>query len=287
MEANVKAYIDLAMEYAITYGLKVIFFLILLYTTFKVAGWVNRLIKQLVAKKDLDPSLGNFFASIAKYVVIVLGIVTSLGTVGIETASFAAVLAATGFAVGMALQGTLGHFASGVMILLFRPFKIGDFIVVNNGTSGTVKIIDLFSIAIDTTDNRRIILPNGMIFGSQIENVSYNDTRRVDVTIGTAYEADNDQTRKVLMEAILSDPRVLSEPEPAVALTGLGASSVDWAMRAWVKKEDYWDVKDSLTRAAKYHLDKEKIAIPYPQMELSIQSGAQGVSSLQQPSSSH
>ncbi len=282
MDGNLKAYMDLAIDYGITYGLKAILFLVLVYITFKVAGSVNRMIKKTVEKKELDPALGNFFANMAKYAVIVIGIVTSLGTVGIETASFAAVLAAAGFAVGLALQGTLGHFASGVMILLFRPFKIGDWISVA-GTAGTVKEIDLFSTAIDTADNRRIILPNGMVYGSQIENVSFHDTRRVDVAVGTAYEADNDQTRKVLMEAILSEPKVLKDPEPAVVLSGLGASSVDWTMRAWVQKEDYWAVMDSLTRAAKYHLDQEKISIPYPQMELSIQGNPGTTTAVQQP----
>ncbi len=286
MDSNIKAYLDLGIEYAITYGLKLIFFLILLFVTFKVAGWVNRMIRRIVDKKELDPALGHFFANIAKYCVLVLGVVTSLGTVGIETASFAAVLAATGFAVGMALQGTLGHFASGVMLLLFRPFKVGDFVTVG-GQSGTVKAIDLFSTVLDTADNKRITMPNGMVYGNQIENASFHDIRRVDVAVGTAYEADNDKTREVLMRAIKSEPLVLDEPEPAVTLNALGASSIDWTMKAWVKKEDYWPVRDSLTRAAKYELDKEDIGIPYPQMELSIQSGSASALPPQSPTPSH
>lgn len=271
MDENMKAYVDLAIEYGITYGLKIILFIVLLFITFRVSSWVKKIIEKIVTKKELDPALGNFFANMAKYAVLVVGGVTCLGTVGIETASFAAVLAAAGFAVGMALQGTLGHFASGVMILLFRPFRIGDVIVVNNGTTGKVQAIDLFSTALDTPDNRRIILPNGMVYGAQIENVTFHNLRRVDVVVGTAYEADNDKTRKVLMDAILSEKLVLKDPEPTVALTGLGASSVDWAMRAWTETDNYWEVKDSLTRAAKYHLDQASIGIPFPQMELSIQ----------------
>lgn len=260
---------------AITYGIKAILFLILLYITWKAAGWTKKAIITMTEKKNLDLALGKFFSSLGRYAVLTIGVITALGTVGIETATFAAVLAASGFAVGMALQGTLGHFASGVMLLIFRPFELGHVITVG-GTTGKVAQIDLFSTALDTTDNRRIIIPNGAVYGQKIENTSHHSTRRVDIAVGTAYEADLDATRKILMDAATSIPEVLKDPETAVALTNLGASSVDWAIRAWVKTDDYWSTKDELTRRCKYALDEAKISIPYPQMDVNF-SGAEGL----------
>ncbi|MBL4698260.1 MAG: mechanosensitive ion channel family protein, partial [Phycisphaerales bacterium] len=198
-----------------------------------------------------------------------VGGVAILGTLGIEVTSFAAILAAVGFAIGMAMSGMLGNIAAGVMLLFFRPFKVGD--VANaGGTTGKVIEIGLFTTTFDTPDNRRIIVPNGAIFGGTIENVSFHDTRRVDVEVGTDYGADIDKTREILMATAKACENVLPDPGPGIVLAGLGGSSIDWSIRVWVNAADYWGVKDQLTRDVKYALDNADIGIPYPQMDVHI-----------------
>jgi small conductance mechanosensitive channel len=195
--------------------------------------------------------------------------VAILGTLGIETTSLAAALAAAGFAIGMALSGTLGNVASGIMLLLFRPFRVGDAVVVN-GVTAKVYQINLFNTELDTFDNRRIIMPNNAVFGNTIENISYHPTRRVDVTVGTTYSSDIDQARAVLTRVARSVEGGLADPEPAIVLSGMGASSIDWAVRVWVNAPDFWAVKDRLTRDIKVALDEAKIGIPFPQMDVHI-----------------
>jgi small conductance mechanosensitive channel len=200
-----------------------------------------------------------------------------LGVFGVPVASFAAILAAVGFAVGLALQGTLSNFASGVMLLLFRPFKAGD--VVNAaGITAKVVAIDLFTTQFDTFDNRRIIVPNGSIFGSTIENVSFHPIRRADLAIGVSYDADLRQTREVLQRVADSVEGRLPDDEapaaPQVYLTGLGASSVDYAVRVWTTSADLWTVKERLAVDAKNALDAAGIGIPYPQMDVHLSTDA-------------
>lgn len=260
---------DKIVELAFAYGEKLAGFLLVVIATFLVAGWVKSLVFKAGQKGGMDQALGNFLSKMARYSVLVVGLVTALGMFGIQTASFAAVLAAAGFAVGMALQGTLGNFASGVMLLLFKPFKPGQFITVG-GTSGTVAEIDLFSTMLDTPDNRRIIVPNGAVFGAQIENVSHHSTRRVDVAVGADYGADIEQTRSVLLAAANRVEFALKEPAAAAVLTGLGDSSVNWAVRIWVNAENFWPAMDQLTAYVKNDLDSAGIGIPFPQMELNL-----------------
>lgn len=200
---------------------------------------------------------------------MVLSVLACLQRFGINTASFAAVLAATGFAVGLAFQGILANFSSGIMLLIFRPFKVGDFVVVS-GTSGTVKEIDLFSTALDTPDNRRIIMPNGKVFGEVIENVTHNSERRVDVDVGVHYKEDLDRTRAVLKQAALGIANRLADKEPEVILTGLNASSVDYRLRIWGHPKDYWQIREDALVAAKRALDAAGITIPFPQLDVHV-----------------
>jgi small conductance mechanosensitive channel len=196
-----------------------------------------------------------------------------LGTFGIETASFAALLAGAGLAVGLAMQGTLANVSAGVLLLVFRPFKVGDSIIVA-GQAGTVYALGIFMTTLDTSDNRRIILPNGSVLGSTIENISHHDTRRVSVAVGADYSANVDKTRKALLAAITKVEAALDDPAPAVVLTGLGASSVDWQVRVWCKSDDYWAVLEETTVQVKKALDKAKIGIPYNTLDVNIVSGA-------------
>lgn len=246
--------------------------LVLLFATFIVAKWAQRATARSIERSNLDPALGKFFASMARYLVLILGVLAILSIFGISVASFAAILAAAGFAIGMALQGTLSHFAAGVMLLVFRPFSIGDFVTVAD-VSGTVKEIGLFSTLIDTTDNRRVIVPNGSISGSTIENVTHHDTRRVDVAVGTDYDSDLQETRAVLESAAKSVEGGLSDPAPQVYLSELGGSSIDWSVRVWTKTPDYWAVRERLTNDIKVGLDAKGIGIPYPQMDLHLDGG--------------
>lgn len=235
-----------------------------------IAGWVAARIRNRGEKsKRLDTTLSLFFSNMARWAILALGVITAIGILGIPTASFAALIAAAGLAVGLALQGSLGNFASGVMLLIFRPFKVGDYINAA-GTAGTVKEIQLFATILDTPDNRRLIVPNGEVFGSTIENVSFHETRRCDVAVGTDYGADLDEVRAVLTKAAEALPQKLADKDVAIVLQELGDSSIGWSVRVWVNAADFWPAKDELTRLTKKHLDEAKIGIPFPQMDVHL-----------------
>lgn len=243
--------------------------IILIIAVLFVSSWIKRIATKACRKANVEETLARFLGNMVRYLVLFAGGIAILGTLGVETTSFAAVLAAAGFAIGMAMSGMLGNVAAGVMLLFFRPFKVGD--VANaGGTTGKVVEIGLFTTTFDTPDNRRIIVPNGSIFGGTIENVSFHETRRVDVSVGTDYGADIDKTREVLMATAQACENVLQDPEPGIVLAGLGGSSIDWSIRVWVNAADYWGVKDQLTRDVKYALDNAGIGIPYPQMDVHI-----------------
>lgn len=205
-----------------------------------------------------------------KWLILLFAVLGCLGMFGVSVTSFAAVLAASAFAIGLAFQGSLSNFSSGVMLLVFRPFNVGDFVSVA-GHTGTVHEIGLFTTTMDTPDNRRLILPNSSTFGAVIENVAHNPTRRVDVGVGTDYSADLDRTREVLLKAALEIPNQVPGKKPQVVLGELGASSVDWRVRVWVKTADYGPTKEALTRSIKYALDKASISIPFPQMDVHME----------------
>lgn len=241
--------------------------LILIFAVLIAAGWLRSMTARACKKARVDETLARFLANLVRYLVWFAGGVAILGTLGIETTSFAAALAAVGFAIGMALSGTLGNVAAGIMLLFFRPFKVGD-AVSAAGVTGVVYEINLFNTAFDTFDNRRVIIPNNSIFGGNIENITFHPTRRVDVNVGTEYKADLDKTRQVLTTVANAVQGGLKDPAPAVVLLELGGSSINWVVRVWVKTPDYWTVKDRLTRDVKVALDEAKVGIPFPQMDI-------------------
>ena len=257
------------MELIQQYGLPILWAILILIASYILAGIANRSVRTSLQRAKVDETLARFFGKMARYSVLILGVVVAMGRLGIEVATFAAILAAAGFAIGMALSGTLGHFASGVMLLIFRPFKVGDAINVA-GVTGKVYEIELFTTAIDTFDNRRIIVPNGSIYGSTIENITHHGKRRVDVNVGVSYSADIDKTREVLNAAALSVEGILSDPAHAVVLGDLGGSSVNWTVRVWCNTADFWPIKEKATRAIKKHLDDAGIGIPFPQMDVHL-----------------
>ncbi|GAB5496616.1 MAG: mechanosensitive ion channel [Phycisphaerales bacterium] len=251
------------------YGLPTVKALVLIIVVLIVSKWVGGLITKICRKANVDETLARFFGNMGKYAIMVLGGLAVLSTFGIDTTSFAAVIAAAGFAVGMAMSGLLGNFAAGIMLLIFRPFKIGD-VVSAGGVTAKVEAIELFTTVFLTPDNRKIIVPNGDIYGGTIENITTNDTRRVDVAVGTDYGADLDKTRDVLMGAIKKVEGVMTDPEPVVYLVELGDSSISWSVRAWGATADYWAIREKLTRQVKYDLDEAGIGIPFPQMDVHI-----------------
>ncbi|MEQ8848305.1 MAG: mechanosensitive ion channel [Botrimarina sp.] len=254
---------------AIQGGMRVALVLVILFLAMTLAGWVGAAARASLTRMRFDATLAKFLSKLARWGVLLLAGLTCLSYFGVETTSFAAVIGAAGFAVGLAFQGTLSNFAAGAMLLMFRPFKVGD--VVNiGGNLGIVDEIELFTTTIDTFDNRRFVVPNGDVFGATIENVTFHPRRRVDVEVGSSYSADIDATRRALEQAIEAAEGKLADPEPAVVLNGLGASSVDWRVSVWAPTSEFLAVKQSLIRAVKQSLDANHIGIPFPQMDVHL-----------------
>ena len=223
-------------------------------------------------KARIEETLVRFAGKLVFYAVFLLAVLTAMSYVGIPMTSFAAMIAAAGFAIGLALSGTLQNFAAGVMLLVFRPFKVGD-VVAAAGLTAKVHAIELFTTTFDTFDNRRILVPNGEIYGSKIENVTFHAERRVEVLVGVSYDADLDRTREVLDAAAdsIADRRIDGEGRGhQVFLDGLGDSAVSWKVRFWAAKADFWPVHEALTRAVKVHLDEAGLSIPFPQLDVHV-----------------
>ena len=231
---------------------------------FIIANWAKSAILRMPQKNEnFDPTLAGFFGSLAKYGILAFAGIAILGRFGIETTSLAALFAAAGLAIGLALQGTLGHLAAGVLLVFFRPIKVGDFVQIA-GESGTVKAVSLFNTELATPDNVQIIVPNGDVFSSAIVNYSAHPTRRVDMVFGVSYDSDLKKAEGILMDLIKADARIHADPEPFVRVTNLGDSSVDFTVRVWADAADYWDLKFAFTRAVKDAFDAGGIDIPFP-----------------------
>jgi small conductance mechanosensitive channel len=261
------AILEKVIELATTWGIRIVGALFALFLAWVISAWARRRVLRVLEKRSFDPALSKFAASLLRYTILVAAVLGVLGVFGVETTSFAAVIGAAGLAVGLAFQGTLSNFAAGVMLLIFRPFKIGDFVSVA-GIMGVVQEIDLFTSNITTVDNRLLVVPNSKIFGEVIENFTHHDVRRCDVAVGVEYDADVDKTREVLEAMAPNIPGVLADPAPQIFLAELGASSVDWQVRVWCKTDDFWDVHQATVRAAKAALDEAGLAIPFPQVDV-------------------
>jgi small conductance mechanosensitive channel len=255
----------MVMALVTTYGLSVIGAVVILVIGFVAAGWVRGSVdKGLSRFKKVDETLRSFFSSLAYYAVIVFTIIAVLSQFGVETTSFIAVLGAAGLAIGLALQGTLSNVAAGVMLLLFRPFRVGDYVEAG-GLAGTVKGVSLFITELATPDNVQIIAPNAQLWGSAIKNYSFHPTRRVDIVLGIAYEDEIDKALAAIVDEASKDSRVNADPAPMAAVTDLGDSSVNFVVRVWCNAADYWELKFDLTKNLKNRMDAENITIPYPQ----------------------
>jgi small conductance mechanosensitive channel len=256
----------------IDYGTKIVGVIVVFIIGRMVANGVAKAIQRRLEKREFDPTLTRFFASLARTLILVGVVLACLGMFGVDTTSFAAVLAAMGFAVGMALQGSLANFAAGIMLLVFRPYKVGDIISAAGVTGGVIEL-NLFTTVLDTPDNRRFVAPNGAIFAGNIENLTFHGRRRVDVNVGADYGADIDATRKVLESAIPNIPSRIVDDAHQVFLSELGGSSVDWQVRVWCEPANYWAVYQETIRAIKMAMDAAGIGIPFPQMDVHLDGG--------------
>ncbi len=259
----------------LTWGVRVLGALAVLVIGRVVAGMARRAVRRLLQRSSVDDTLIPFVSSLVYYLLLAFVLIAVLGLFGIPTASFIAVLGAAGLAVGLALQGTLSNFASGVMLLLFRPFRAGDFVEAG-GASGTVAEIGIFNTSLNTPDNIRVIIPNSAIFGQTINNFAANDTRRNDMTLGIGYDDDIDTAMAVIRKALEEDERVLPEPEPVIAVGELADSSVNLVIRPWCKRQDYWALRWDLTRRLKVELEAAGCSIPYPQRDVHLFQEASG-----------
>lgn len=265
MEDQIRGNLDPIIEMLSVYGLRVLGALLILIIGWTVAGWGRRLVLRSTAKiRTMDETVARFLASMVRYGIIAFTVLAVLSQFGVETTSFIAVMGAMGLAVGLALQGTLSHVASGFMLLIFRPFKIGDFVDAG-GVAGTVKDINLFTTELATGDNVQILIPNGQVWGSAIRNFSFNATRRVDFSLGIGYEDDINKAFSAIHAVIDAESRAHKDPEPLIVVGELADSSVNLVIRVWVDAGDYWGVKFDLNKAFKERLDQEGINIPYPQ----------------------
>lgn len=259
----------LIADFAVPYITRVLGALALLAGAWLVAGWMRRNVRRGLARAHVDETLSIFLGNSTRWTVLVLALLAALTVFGIEVTTFAAVIGAAGLAIGLAFQGTLSNFASGIMLLVFRPFGVGD-VVTAAGIKGKVAEVQIFTTIFDTADNRRIFVPNSHIFGDVIENDTFHEIRRVDVKVGASYDADIDATREALESAVAAVEGVLAEPAHQVYLNELGGSSVDWVVKVWAATPDYWAVREHLTRAIKVALDAAGIGIPYPQMDVHL-----------------
>ena len=268
MEEDVQAVVDQVIEILTVYGLDVIGALAILIVGWMIAGWVRSAVNRTLGKiPNMDSTLRPFLANLVRWIVLAFVIVAVLNQFGVETTSMIAVLGAAGLAIGLALQGTLSNVASGVMLLVLRPFKAGDFIDAG-GLAGTVVEIGLFTSEIKTGDGVYIMAPNSQIWNSTITNFSRNPTRRIDILMGVSYNDNIDVAQETLQKVMEADDRVLKDPAPTTMVMNLGASSVDINMRFWVNNSDYWAVLFDTNKAAKIAIEAAGCSIPYPQQDV-------------------
>jgi small conductance mechanosensitive channel len=263
--------LDQSLMWLSVYGLRLVVALLILFIGNKLAKKLGDFLGRILEKRSIDPTLIPFIRGIVHYLLLAVIVIAALGQLGINVTSFLAILGAAGLAIGLALKDSLSNFASGVMLIIFRFFKVGDYVTVA-GTSGTVETINIFNTELVTPDNQKIFVPNSSIMGSEIVNVTANDTRRLDLMVGISYQDDIERAKSVIKGVLDAEPRLLEEPEPVIAVSELGESSVNLVIRPWVKTSEYWPVRFDLIEKIKTTLDQEGITIPFPQMDVHMNS---------------
>lgn len=262
-------WLEKAQALGVEYGAKIIGALLVLMIGMWLAKMVKKGIVKLMEKRKVDPTLISFCSSLLYTAMQIFVVVAALEKLDIKTTSFIAILGAAGLAVGLALQGSLSNFAAGVLMIIFKPFKVGDFIEAG-GTMGSVLEIGIFTTILKSPDNKKIIVPNAGVTGGNITNFNANGTRRVDLTAGISYGDDIDKAKAAINAVLAADARILKDPAPTVAVVAMADSSVNFVVRPWVKCADYWDVYFGVTEALKKKFDAEDITIPFPQRDVHI-----------------
>ena len=270
-----KSILDKIIDMSVAYAPKVLLALITLVIGFWIIGWITKMTTRTMKKRGVDDSIRPFLSSLVSVGLKVLLLLSVAGMFGIETTSFIAILTAMAFAIGMALQGSLGNFASGVMILLFKPYKVGDLVDIQDKT-GTVDEIQIFNTVLLTPDNKKVILPNSVVTSGAITNISGQGTIRVDMTFGIGYDDDIDKTRAVIQEVADSFDKILKDPPVDIFVAEHADSSVNFAVRPWCKSEYYWDVYFYMHENLKKHFDAQNISIPYPQVDVHMPQNSGG-----------
>ena len=268
-------YTDLITEWAMLYGTKIIGAIAILVIGRIIVGILTGIIKRLMSKANADETLAKFVSSLARITMMTFVFIAALGALGVETTSIIALLGAAGLAVGFALQGSLSNFAAGVMLIIFRPFKAGDYVDAG-GSMGSVEGISIFNTILKTPDNRVVIVPNGNIVGNNITNFSTEEKRRIDLVFGIGYGDDLKKAKQVLQQIIAADSRILKDPAPTIAVLELADSSVNFAVRPWVPTVEYWDVYFDLIEKVKLTFDEMGISIPFPQTDIHVHQVATG-----------
>jgi small conductance mechanosensitive channel len=270
MDANMmNAVLQRVWELITIYGLKILAALVIFIVGRWVAKGFRRLLKRVMKNRNIDPTLISFGSNLVYVLVLAFFIIAALNQLGIQTASFVAVIGAAGLAIGLALQGSLANFAAGFLLIIFRPFRVGDYIE-GAGTAGTVEDIQIFTTTLKSPDNKMIIIPNAKMTGDNIVNWTAKGTRRVDMVMGIGYDDDIDKAKGIMEKIVAEDPRILKDPPPTIAVVELADSSVNFVVRPWVKVEDYWDVYFELTEKIKKQFDAEGVSIPFPQRDVHI-----------------
>lgn len=265
--------VDVLTTTGVEFGINVVTALLIFIVGRWAVGLFTRALSRLMRKQEVDATLQSFVGNFVRMVLLVFVVIAAISALGVQTTSFIAVLGAAGLAVGLALQGSLSNFAAGVLIVLFRPYRVGDYVEAA-GIGGTVEGVQILTTTFVTPDNRRIIVPNSQVMNSVITNYSVNDTRRIDLVVGVSYKDDLDRVRKVLQDLIDAEDRILPEPATTIAVSELADSSVNFVLRPWVATPDYWAVRFSLTEAIKKRFDAEGISIPYPQRDVHLYQAA-------------
>ncbi len=260
---------DKVIELCALYGLKILAAAAVLVIGRIIAMLIKKMIVKMMQNSKQDETLVSFVSSLVYVAMMAFVVIAALGKLGIQTASFVAIIGAAGLAIGLALQGSLANFASGVLMIIFKPFKVGDYIE-GAGTAGVVEEIQIFTTMLATPDNKEVIIPNAQMTGGNIINYSSKGTRRIDMTAGIGYGDDIDKARKVLEEILAAEDRILKDPEPTIAVAELADSSVNFVVRPWVNIADYWDVKFALTEAIKKQFDASGVSIPFPQSDVHL-----------------
>ena len=266
---NWSGMIDTAKTLGVDFGIKLVIALLIFFVGRMVARALQKGLRRVMEVQQVDKILQTFVGNLVYWALMVFVIIAAINQVGIQTTSLIAVMGAAGLAVGLALQGSLSNFAAGVLIVIFRPYRVGDWVEAA-GIAGSVEQVQILSTILKTGDNKMIIVPNSQIMGSIITNYSANPTRRIDMTVGVSYSDDLDKVRKVIQELVDADERILKDPACTIAVAELADSSVNFFVRPWVDTADYWAVKFDLTEAIKKRFDQEDISIPFPQRDVHI-----------------